>query len=170
MVRSWWVRWSTMQCDGRRGERGGTTRLSLDADRRGAMSQQHRLTPCWSPAVLTVTTPLVMQYHDAIIKAMVETAHSNGAASTVLDKVLIVKIADGGCSRGSIEGGERYTHGARPSSPSASQALQARPRKRMGPDNSDRGAPHRPPRAAEPCKGSPPDSCSIAQREGAVWQ
>src|SRR5690348_2210109 len=42
------------------------------------------------------------------------------------DKALIVKIAEGGCSRGSIEGGERYTHGASPSSSSASQALQAR--------------------------------------------
>ena len=63
----------------------------------------------------------------------------------MLDKVLIVKIAEGGCSRGSIEGGERYTHGAKPSISSASQALQAQPRKWkerleiVGPDNSNRG-------------------------------
>lgn len=58
----------------------------------------------------------------------VEYAHSSGAASMILDKALsIVKIAEGGCSRGSIEGGERYTHGAKPSSSSASQVLQARP-------------------------------------------
>lgn len=43
MVRSWWVRWLSTQCDGRRGERGSTTRLSLDGERRGAMSQQHGL-------------------------------------------------------------------------------------------------------------------------------
>jgi hypothetical protein len=65
--------------------------------------------------------------HIMDVGGAVESAHSSGAASTMLDRTLIVKTAEGGCGRGSIEGGERYTHGAKPSSSSASQALQARP-------------------------------------------
>lgn len=47
-------------------------------------------------AVLTATTPLVTQYHDTIISAVVESAHSSGAGLKVLDKALIVKIAEVG--------------------------------------------------------------------------